>query len=133
VSLTTWITRRYLGSAHDVWWTQSWLGRFGSRVGRRLRELDDPTMYAESLRRDEEERRARQEQVGGVPKRAASAGRVDTMQWPWTVGYAVVALVGGDAVADAASIDKWTGQVIVAVLMGVPYALFLRRSKRRIG
>jgi hypothetical protein len=116
-----------LGRASDVSWTNSWFGRFVSRVGRRIRAFDDPTMYAESLRRDEDERRARQERVGaGKP----AYRRPGTRQWPWSVGFAVAIVVGGDLLAGAASIDRWIAEILVGVALGVGSGVYGRRKRR---
>jgi hypothetical protein len=111
-------------------WTNTWFGRVASRVGRRIRALDDPTLYCESLRRDEEERRDRDERVGAVSKPADR--RPDERQWPWLVGFVIAIIVGGDLLARAASIDWWIGQALIAVALLVGAAVYGRRRTRRI-
>jgi hypothetical protein len=129
----------YLAFAYNRQWLpfrpvprfwNSWLGRALSAVGHWIRDLDDPTMYDESLSRDEEERSARQERIGAVSEPAD--GRPETLQWPWYVGFVVVVIAGGDLLASAASINLWIGQALVVVALFVGAGVYGRRRKRRI-
>jgi hypothetical protein len=118
----------YLAIAYNRGWIpfqpvprfwNSWLGRALSAVGHRVRALDDPTMYEVSLRRDEEERRARAEQVSGTSRPVEARNPVSKVGWLWRLAGVTGVLVIGDLAADALAIDKWIGEMMATVVFGL--------------